>query len=171
MPPHRSPSLQHDPVTFPEDGSADSESPDVDSAAADPSGADSTPAGVSFPAADDSSRHVDDESDRHDEEPPSVEPSPISEDVLVRNYDVERAYRIDLTFRGVDGDVRRRTYRLDPGEFHSEVDTLPAGEYEVTAELDTGRTATARCRIGEAPDRMALVEVGNWNVSVTDGVY
>jgi len=168
MPSHKSPALRtHAERSSTDDADERGATAPPSAAPSDDTVADGALAGSAGEPTDDH-RTVDDHYATDDR-------APHSEDVHVRNYDVERAYRLDLTLRPVDGDgdgdVRSRTYRLGPGEFRSEVDDVPAGEYDVTAELDTGRTASARCRIGAGPHRMVLVEVGNWNVSVTEGVY
>jgi len=95
----------------------------------------------------------------------------ISEEIHLRNFDVQRSY--DLRLRVQDGDdvafVSR--YRLAPGTTESVTGRLTPGEYTVTVVLDGHRRETALCGIDATPDRTALVEIGNGTVSITQGMY
>lgn len=109
--------------------------------------------------------------DRVDEEGLTVATAgPDSEDLHVRNFDIERGYVLRVEVRD-DETVLTREYRLGPGEQRSETDRLAPGTYTVVASLDGGRRRVARCTIDDRPSSAALIEVGNGTVSVTDGLY
>lgn len=94
-----------------------------------------------------------------------------SEDLHVRSYAHEWAYDLQVTVVAPDGEVAfEADYYLQPGDVESEIDELPPGEYEVRATLDNETHTTGRCRIGTAPDRTAVIEVGNGLVSLTEGL-
>jgi hypothetical protein len=94
-----------------------------------------------------------------------------SEDLHVRSYAHEWAHDVTVEVVTPDGDVAfGADYYLLPGDVESEVDTLPAGEYEVRATLDNDTHETATCRIGPEPDRTAVVEFGNGVLSLTEGL-
>jgi len=94
-----------------------------------------------------------------------------SEAVHVRSYAHERAHSLAVEAVTPDGDVAfAADYYLQPGDAESEVDALPAGEYEVRATLDGDKRETTTCRIGATPDRTAVVEVGNGVLSLTEGL-
>lgn len=93
-----------------------------------------------------------------------------SEEIHIRNFDDTRSYDLTLTVRLDDESVLSNTYYLTPGRRISEIYRLPAGIYDVTAELDNRQRETARCEIGSTIRRTALVEVGNGIVSVTQGL-
>jgi len=106
----------------------------------------------------------------------------VRRDVVLRNYDDERAYdvtlrvredgrtREDATASGHDGAVFQRRYHLDPGESATERAVLDPGTYEVTVALADGREDSARCRVGDGRARTVRVEAGNSVVTVADGV-
>jgi len=94
-----------------------------------------------------------------------------SEEIHIRNFDVNRAYDLTIEVRDSEGLVFANRYYLTPGKTVSELGQLPPGEYEVQAELDGRRQQTARCEIDGTPARTALIEVGNGTVSVTEGLY
>lgn len=97
--------------------------------------------------------------------------TPRSEDLHLRSYAHEWAYDVAVEVRTLDGDVVfEADYYLRPGDAESELDTLPAGEYEVRATLDNDRRETVRCRIGDAPEQTAVIEVGNGVLSLTEGL-
>jgi hypothetical protein len=94
-----------------------------------------------------------------------------SEDLHVRSYAHEWAHDVTVEVLTPDGDVAfEADYYLLPGDAESEVDALPAGEYEVRATLDNDARETATCRIGPEPDRTAVVEFGNGVLSLTEGL-
>ena len=108
---------------------------------------------------------------RDSDAPDSHPPAARSEDLHVRSYAHEWAYDVSVDVRTPDGDVAfEADYYLTPGDAESEVDALPAGEYEVRATLDNGRRETATCRIGPDPGRTAVIEVGNGVLSLTTGL-
>lgn len=94
-----------------------------------------------------------------------------SEEIHIRNFDVDRAYDLTMEVRDSEGLVFANRYHLTPGKTVSELGRLPPGEYEVHVELDGRRQQTALCEIDGTPDRTALIEVGNGTVSVTEGLY
>jgi len=94
-----------------------------------------------------------------------------SEEIHIRNFDVNRAYDLTIEVRDSEGLVFANRYHLTPGKTASELGRLPPGEYEVQVELDGRRRRTARCAIDGTPARTALIEVGNGTVSVTEGLY
>lgn len=94
-----------------------------------------------------------------------------SEDLHLRSYAHESAYDVAVEVITPDGDVAfEADYYLRPGDAESEVDALPAGEYEIRATLDNDRRETATCQIGADPDRTAVIEVGNGVLSLTQGL-
>ena len=101
-----------------------------------------------------------------------TEDRPVTEDLLVRNYDVERSSTLHV--RAVDADsetVFEWTYYLDPGEFRSEVGVLEPGTYEITVEADGVGSETTTCVVGPDPAETALIETGNLTVAVSEGAY
>ena len=94
-----------------------------------------------------------------------------AEDVLVRNYDFQWGYDLEITARAEDGrTVHDERYYLQPGGTRSVFDVFDAGEYQVRVVLDDRRTETAAVRIEDAADGV-LVELGNGAVSVHGGLY
>ncbi|MFC7134282.1 MULTISPECIES: hypothetical protein [Salinibaculum] len=94
-----------------------------------------------------------------------------TEDIHIRNYDVQHSYRVRVTVTDGRETVFARRYTLDPGQSTSERDIVDAGTYDVTVALDSHRSARTRCRLADSPDDTALVEVGNGIVSVSQGLY
>lgn len=94
-----------------------------------------------------------------------------SEEIHIRNFDVNRAYDLTMEVRDSEGLVFANRYHLTPGKTVSELGRLPPGEYEVRVDLDGRRQQTALCEIDGTPARTALIEVGNGTVSVTEGLY
>lgn len=94
-----------------------------------------------------------------------------SEEIHVRNFDVERTYDLTVTVQDADGIVFANRYHLKPGTTVSELDRLAAGEYVVQVKLDGQQQAVTECTIDETPKNTALIEVGNGIVSVTEGLY
>lgn len=94
-----------------------------------------------------------------------------SQELFVRNYDMERTYHLQVTVARTGADERlEREYTLHPGQVITECNGLAAGEYELRVEID--HTATEQpCAIGPGPDETALVEVGNGTVSISQGLY
>lgn len=94
-----------------------------------------------------------------------------SEDLFVRNYDVERTYNLELTAtHRCDDDQLERQYTLQPGQVIAELGVLAPGEYELTVEI-AHTDAVSSCTVGPTPDETAVVEVGNGTVSVSQGLY
>lgn len=95
-----------------------------------------------------------------------------SEDVLVRNYDFQWGYDLELAVQrpGFDAALEARYY-LPPGGTHSEFDALEPGEYRVRAVLDNRRTVEARVTVEPGPGGGLLVELGNGAISVHAGLY
>lgn len=93
-----------------------------------------------------------------------------TEHVHIRNHDHQWGY--DLALEVVDGDGRtvfEDRYYLQPDQVESELDALPAGEYEVRATLDNLQEATLECPIGPDPEQTVVVEMGNGVLSLTAG--
>jgi hypothetical protein len=97
--------------------------------------------------------------------------APRCEEVYVRNFDMDRTYEVTVTIKNSDGVTFTNRYYLTPGKTVSVLGQLPPGEYEVQAVLDGRRQQSTRCEIGDAPERTALIEVGNGTISVTEGLY
>jgi hypothetical protein len=94
-----------------------------------------------------------------------------SEEIHIRNFDVERTYDLTVTVQDTDGIVFANRYHLKPGTTVSELDRLAAGEYVVQVALDGRQQAVTECTVDETPENTALIEVGNGIVSVTEGLY
>jgi len=105
------------------------------------------------------------------DEPSTTISAAYSEDLHVRNYDVERSYRVTVAVSDDDGVAFEETYWLRPGAFLSEIDVIDPGEYEVTVEIDSGRSVSRTCQIDADHDHSALIELGNGIVSITQGLY
>ncbi|MFB6266621.1 MAG: hypothetical protein ABEI31_03085, partial [Halodesulfurarchaeum sp.] len=63
---------------------------------------------------------------------------PTTEDLVVRNYDVERTYTIRV--QATDGNAESAfewTYHLGPGEFRGEIGVLDHGTYEIRVETNS----------------------------------
>jgi hypothetical protein len=94
-----------------------------------------------------------------------------TEDLHVRSYAHEWAYDVAVEVSTLDGDVVfDADYYLQPGDAESELDALPPGKYEIRATLDNETRETAQCRIGDAPEQTAVIEVGNGVLSLTEGL-
>lgn len=94
-----------------------------------------------------------------------------SEELYIRNFDVERTYNLTVTVKDSDGIVFTNRYHVKPGVTVSELNRLVPGEYLVQVELDGQQQAEIPCSIDESPDHTAVIEVGNGIVSVTEGLY
>lgn len=96
----------------------------------------------------------------------------VSEDVFVRNYDVERTYRVTISLESLTGDdAYETTQRLRPGQALSELGVVDPGAYRVDVELDGARRSSTECQIGPSPAETVVVEVGNGLVGVREGLY
>lgn len=94
-----------------------------------------------------------------------------SEDIHVRNYDHQWGYDLSVEVVDDDGDVVfEQRYYLQPGRLESELDVVPAGEYEIRATLDNLEQASKPCRIDAAPEHTVVIEVGNGALSLTEGL-
>lgn len=94
-----------------------------------------------------------------------------SEEIHIRNFDIERTHNLTLKVRDSQGLAFATRYQLTPGKTASEIGQLPPGEYEVSVELNNQRRQTTRCEVDRTLDKTILVEVGNGTVSVTEGLY
>lgn len=93
-----------------------------------------------------------------------------SEALHVRNYDHDRSYDVDVVVRTTAGEhVFRRRYRLAPGEVVAERDVIEPGDYEIEVRVDDDPSKVLEWRIGAAPERTAVVEIGNGLWSLTGG--
>lgn len=94
------------------------------------------------------------------------------EDVHIRNYDFRQGYDLDLTVSTETGtSVLDGRFYFQPGAFRSLENTLEPGRYEVTVRLDDGDPETTTCEVDDEPDGGLLIELGNGQVSVTEGIY
>lgn len=113
---------------------------------------------------------------RHSAGPSDANPAPPlthqpSQELFVRNYDIERTYHLQVTVTRTVADERlEREYTLQPGQVITECNGLAAGEYEFRVAIDHTQTEQL-CTIGPGPDETALVEVGNGTVSISQGLY
>lgn len=95
-----------------------------------------------------------------------------TEEILLRNYDNQWGYDLNLQLVNAAGDsVFEKQYYLPPGQVASELDTVAAGEYEVRATLDNQKQATVHCAIHTDPEQTLVVEVGNGVMSLTQGLH
>lgn len=105
---------------------------------------------------------------------PSLESPPDvvgSEDIHLRNYDYQWGYDIVVEVVEPTGDaVFEKRYYLQPGRVESELDAIPAGEYEIRAVLDGQERSEITGRIGPGLDGTAVIEVGNGALSLTQGL-
>jgi hypothetical protein len=91
-------------------------------------------------------------------------------DCIVRNHDADRSYDLTVTARDADGAVvLERDLSVDPDDTVEWTGALVPGRYEVRAETATGPEDAAVCDVAADPASTVLVELGNWQVSVTNG--
>lgn len=94
----------------------------------------------------------------------------VGEDIHVRSYDNQWSYDLSIEVTDTDGDVVfENRYYLQPGRVESELDALPAGDYEVEATLDNLKQETLRCRIDGDPEHSVVIEIGNGALSLSEG--
>lgn len=93
-----------------------------------------------------------------------------TEDIHLRNYDGDRAHTVWLNVVADGERVFETTRRLPPGGAASVADALEPGEYEIEVGSDGLRRTVGSCRIGDAPDETARIEMGNGVVSITSGL-
>lgn len=94
-----------------------------------------------------------------------------SEQIHIRNHDHQWGY--DLTLAIVDAAddvVFEKQYYLQPGHIESELDALPADEYEIRATLDNLEEETLRGHIDAEPKHTLVIEMGNGVLSLTQGL-
>lgn len=108
--------------------------------------------------------------DAFDEPSTTVSPA-YSEDIHVRNYDIERSYRVTVSVSDDDGVTFEETYWLRPGAFLSEIDEVDPGEYEIEVEIDNGRSVSRTCQVDADHTHSVLIELGNGIVSISQGIY
>ena len=95
-----------------------------------------------------------------------------SEDLLIRNYDVDDPHQIKLVVQDEDGQqVFENTYVLQPGETESECDVLRSGTYTVTVRCDGRQQEQLELDIGQQLEKTAVIELGNGIVSITQGLF
>lgn len=91
-----------------------------------------------------------------------------TEDVLIRSYDHQWAYDLEIEILSPGGGtVFSERYYLQPGHTESEFDVVEPGEYLVKAILDNSSVKTNRCRLGQDFEHTVLIEVGNGTMSLT----
>lgn len=96
--------------------------------------------------------------------------APHSEEILIRNYDHQWSYDVDLAVRDDAGEtVFVKRYYLPPQHTDGEVDQLEPGEYEVEVTLDNADATVVETRIDGRPANTLLIELGNGVMSVTEG--
>lgn len=97
---------------------------------------------------------------------------PTSEDVLVRNYDMEHPYTVHLRIEDhEDESTFEWTYYLKPGEFRSELGVLSPGTYSVSVTTENAGGDRTTCEVSPEYDGTILVETGNHAVAVSDGLF
>jgi len=95
-----------------------------------------------------------------------------TEDILIRNYDHQRGYDLNLVILTQAGEtVFQNRYYLQPGETVSECDILPSADYEIAVTLDNTQEASRHYRIDSSVDHTAVIEIGNGALSLTEGLY
>jgi len=93
-------------------------------------------------------------------------------EILLRNYDQQWGYELELEMIKAAGDsVFEKQYYLPPGHVASELEAVPAGEYEVRATLDNQKDETMECAIDADPRQTLVIEVGNGVLSLTQGLH
>ncbi len=101
----------------------------------------------------------------------SDRPDARCSELVLRNYDHGRAYRVTVEVRAAEtGGTTTETHRLGPGEIRCPADVAPRGATRVTARLASGANDAVDGTLGDRPDQTALVEVGNGAVSVSRGL-
>jgi hypothetical protein len=94
-----------------------------------------------------------------------------SEEIVIRNYDHQRAYDVNVEIITMDEDrIFQERYYLLPGHVESEVNVVPSGEYFVRVTLDNTQEEVRDCYLNESPAHTALIEVGNGLISLTEGI-
>lgn len=102
---------------------------------------------------------------------PQTKRDAASEDIHLRNYDMEQSHRVWINVVADGEQLLETTRRLRPGGVRSIEDTLPPGEYDIEVGIDGLRREVERCRVGDAPERTVVVEMGNGIVSITEGLH
>jgi hypothetical protein len=93
------------------------------------------------------------------------------ETLVVRNYDGDESHSLSVRLVGADDETAfSRTYTLDPMASISVQTRLSRAVYRVVVQLDGNGTDRADCLLGSGPNETALVEIGNGQVSVVEGV-
>jgi hypothetical protein len=96
---------------------------------------------------------------------------PRRADIFVRNYDVERTYRLQLRVRSEDGVTYEERYRLLPGQIVAEFGVLPTGDCRVAVSILGAGAGRDRCELTRADGDTVAVEVGNGLVAVGERGY
>lgn len=90
-----------------------------------------------------------------------------TEFLVLRNYDWEQTYEIEVTLTGTDGrSIEPRPMELGPGQVLTVLEAFPEGRYRAHASIP-GDEDTVEGVFGSDPGEFALVEVGNGIVSIT----
>lgn len=90
-----------------------------------------------------------------------------TEFLVLRNYDWEQTYEIEVTLTGTDGrTIEPGPMELGPGQVLSVLEAFPEGSYRAYASIP-GDEDTVDGFFGSDPGKFALVEVGNGIVSIT----
>ena len=95
------------------------------------------------------------------------------EDIHIRNYDFRQGYDLELTVINTQTEqtVYDDRFYFQPGQDKSLQNLLDAGIYRVSVQLDDGETKLMTCEIDTFPQGGILIELGNGQVSVTEGIY
>lgn len=102
--------------------------------------------------------------------PSSRHAAPHSEEILIRNYDHQWSYDVDLAVRDDEGEtVFVKRYYLPPQQTEAEIGQLEPGEYEVEVTLDNAGSTLVETRIDGRPANTVLIELGNGILSITEG--
>jgi hypothetical protein len=90
-----------------------------------------------------------------------------TEFLVLRNYDWEKTYEIDVVLTGTDGRTfEPRTFELGSGQVLTVLEELSEGSYRVRVSICGDEDETDVNFRGD-PSAFGLVEVGNGIVSIT----
>lgn len=111
--------------------------------------------------------------DQPADQPSTLAPAdePRRADLFVRNYDVERTYRLQLRVRTDAGATYEERYRLLPGQIVAEFGVLPTGNCRVEAVILGSGAGADQCTLSRSDDDTVAVEVGNGLVAVGERGY
>lgn len=103
--------------------------------------------------------------------PPRGRPRVRCRELVLRNHDRDRAYRVTVELTAAETAERTTaSYRLAPGEVRCPADVAPRGPTRVVARLDDGASDAVDGVLGSRLAETALVETGKGVVSATRGL-